>query len=192
MQWAEDGARKAARQWAQTMYRIRGTYLENEATFFDRKMEWRAASTSTGNPDEKKFIVDSGASVHMMSKMGSSPEELETVNVSRRTTTVITADGSMNATEEAMVYVKEMDMFVTVQLLQDTPAVLSLGKLCEEKSIYMSGQKGSELQSYQKSQKNVPCCKCDNFVPIVVLVYQVKHTSRVQHKIQLKPPRSRH
>ena len=80
------------------MYRIRGTYLENEATFFDRKMEWRAASTSTGNPDENKFIVDSGASLHMMSKMGSSPEELETVNVSRRPTTVITADGSINAT----------------------------------------------------------------------------------------------
>ena len=54
---------------------------------------------------------------------------------------VITADGSMNATEEATVYVKDLDMFVTVQLLEDTPAVLSLGKLCEENSFCMSGKK---------------------------------------------------
>ena len=54
-------------------------------------------STSTVNPDEKSLLlVDSGASVHMMSKMDMSPEELETVNVSRRPTTVITADGSIN------------------------------------------------------------------------------------------------
>ena len=73
----------------------------NEATFFKPKMQMRVAPTSNVNLDEKKFNVDSGASVHMMSKMDMSPEELETVNVSRRPTTVITADGSMNATEEA-------------------------------------------------------------------------------------------
>ena len=124
----------------------RGTYFVNEATFFKPKMQMRVAPTSNVNLDEKKFHVDSGASVHMMSKMDMSPEELgnsqrvstshdgdhggwvdqreelETVNVSRRPTTVITADGSINATEEAMVYVKDWDMFVTVQLLKDTPA----------------------------------------------------------------------
>ena len=98
-------------------------------------------STATVNPDEKKFIVDSGTSVHMMSKMDMSPEELETVKVSRRPTTVVTADGSINATEETTVYVKDLDMFVTVQLLQDTPAVLSLGKHCEENGAHTSGTK---------------------------------------------------
>ena len=34
--------------------------------------------------------------------------------------------------EEATVYAKELDSFVTVKLLEDTPAVLSLGKLCED------------------------------------------------------------
>ena len=119
----------------------RGTYFVNEATFFKPKMQMRVAPTSNVNLDEKKFNVDSGASVHMMSKMDMSPEELETVNVSRRPTTVITADGSINATEEATVYVKDLDMFVTVQLLKDTPAVLSLGKLCEENGFHTSGTK---------------------------------------------------
>ena len=43
--WAEDDARKAAWQLANMLYRIRGTFLENEATFFKPKMEWRVAST---------------------------------------------------------------------------------------------------------------------------------------------------
>ena len=49
--------------------KIRGTYLVNEPTFNKPKMQWRVASTSNVNLDEKKFIVDSGASVHMTSKM---------------------------------------------------------------------------------------------------------------------------
>ena len=116
-------------------------------------MQMRVAPSSNVNLDEKKFNVDSGASVHMMSKMDMSPEELETVKVSRRPTTVITANGSMNATEEAMVYVKDLDMFVTVQLLKDTPAVLSLDKLCEENSFYMSGKKESESPILSKITK---------------------------------------
>ena len=76
-----------------------------------------------------------------MSKMDLSPEELETVTVSRRPTTVITANGSVDTTEEVTVYVKDLDMFVPVQLLEDTPVVLSLGKLFEENGIHTSGTK---------------------------------------------------
>ena len=34
--------------------------------------------------------------------------------------------------EEAQVYVHDLNLFVTVQLLKETPAVLSLGKHCED------------------------------------------------------------
>ena len=34
--------------------------------------------------------------------------------------------------EVATMYVKELDLFVTVELLEHTPAGLSLGKLCED------------------------------------------------------------
>ena len=79
MESKEDEARKAAWRWAKQLYNFRGNYLENEATFLFRpKMEWRATSTSTVNPDEREFIADSGASTHMVSKIDSAPEELET------------------------------------------------------------------------------------------------------------------
>ena len=40
--------------------------------------------------------------------------------------------GEVQTNEEAQEYVCDLDLFVTVQLLEDTLAVLSLGKLCEE------------------------------------------------------------
>ena len=47
-------------------------------------------------------------------------------------TTVVTINGEVLTKEEATVYVRELDLFETVKLLEDTPAVLSLGKLCED------------------------------------------------------------
>ena len=44
----------------------------------------------------------------------------------------MTANGEVQTREEAMVYVKQLDLFVKVMFLEETPAVLSLGKLCED------------------------------------------------------------
>ena len=67
--------------------------------------------------------------------------------------------------EEALEYVHDLDLFVTVQLLDETPEVLSLGKLCEEHGYsheWVSGQK----PRLTKQGKNI--CKTDTFVRIVV------------------------
>ena len=77
-------------------------------------------------------MVDSGASMHMISRKDLNSAELETVSLSRCPTLVITVYGEVETHEEATVYVRELDMFLTVKILEDTPAVLSLGKLFEE------------------------------------------------------------
>ena len=53
------------------------------------------------------------------------------------------AYGEEQTNEGARVYVHDVDLFVTVQILEDTLAVLSLGKLCEDTDILVSasGQK---------------------------------------------------
>ena len=66
----------------------------------------------------------------MLSRKDLNSAELETVRVSKSQTTVVTANGEVQTKEEATVCVKEMDFFVTAKLLEDTPAILSLGKLC--------------------------------------------------------------
>ena len=75
------------------------------------------------------FALDSGASVHMLSKKDFSSEELETLRRSRTTTTVVTVNGEVLTSEETQVYVHDLDHFMTVHVLDDTPAVLSLGPL---------------------------------------------------------------
>ena len=100
------------------MYKSLGNYQENEATFFKPQVEWAEASASTVNPDWRDLFVDSGASIQMMTKTDLFPEELETVEVSRLPTTVIMANLSIDTTEEAVVHVKDLDMFFTVQLLE--------------------------------------------------------------------------
>ena len=82
------------------------------------------SAPSSTKPEERVFVVDSGASMHMMSKKEYSPEEMDTVKRFRTPTVVLTAKGE--------VFVHYMSLFVTVQLLEETPAVLSLGKLCED------------------------------------------------------------
>ena len=64
--------------------------------------------------------------MHMLSRKDQKPAELETVRVSTSPTTVVTANGEVHTKEEATVSVKELDSFVTVKLLENTPAVLSL------------------------------------------------------------------
>ena len=82
--------------------------------------------------------------MHMISKKDLNSSEMETVTTSRSPTTVITADGEVQTHEEATVYVKELDTFLTMKVLEKTPAVLSLGKLCDEHGYsyeWINGQK---------------------------------------------------
>ena len=53
---------------------------------------------------------------------------LETMMTSRSPTTVMTANGDVRTNKEATVHVKQLDLFVTVVLLEETAAVLSLGE----------------------------------------------------------------
>ena len=71
--------------------------------------------------------------MHMLSRKDLNSVELETVRVSRNSTAVMTASGEVQTNEEATVYVKGLDLFVTVLLLEDTQSVLSLETLCEDR-----------------------------------------------------------
>ena len=60
--------------------------------------------------------------------MFSTSEGLDTLRRSKNSTVVLTSNGEVQTHEEAQVYVHDLDLFVTVQLLEETPAVLSLWK----------------------------------------------------------------
>ena len=63
-------------------------------------------------------------------------------------------------------YVKELEKFLTMKVLENTPAVLSLGKLCDENGYsyeWINGRKPHLIKNGIRIQ-----CNMENFVPIVV------------------------
>ena len=66
--------------------------------------------------------------MHMIGKKNLSDAEMDTLTKSCSPAIVITANGEVQTHEEATVYVKELGMFLTLKVLENTPAVLSLGK----------------------------------------------------------------
>ena len=114
----------------------------------------------------REFVLDSGASMHMIRKKDLSDVEIHTLTKSYSPTIVITANGEVQTHEEATVNVKELDTFLTMKVLENTPAVLSLGKLCDENGYsyeWINGQKPHLIRNGIR----IPC-NTENFVPIVV------------------------
>ena len=162
-EWQERCARKAAWRLAKNILK---SNEKNKAAFFSPSENWCLLAPSTLKPEEREFVVDSGASMHMISKKDLNFAELETVTTSRSPTTVTTANGEVQTNEEAIVYVKELDIFLTMKVLEDTPAVLSQGKLCDEHGYsheWINGQKPHLIKNGIRTQ-----CNTENFVPIVV------------------------
>ena len=91
---------------------------------------------------------------------------MDTLTKSCSPTIVTTANGEVQTHEEATVYVKELDIFLTMKVLENTPAVLSLGKLCDENGYsyeWINGQKPHLIKDGIRI-----ICNTENFVPIVV------------------------
>ena len=102
--------------------------------------------------------------MHMLSKKDLRSGELETLKRSRSPITVLTANGEVQ-TNEVQVYVHDLHTFVTVQLLEDTPAVFFLGKPCKEHDYTYEWPSDREqrLTNYGNQTLN----RTENFVPLV-------------------------
>ena len=91
---------------------------------------------------------------------------MDTLTKSCSPAIVITANGEVQTHEEAIVYVKELDIFLTMKVLDNTPAVLTLGKLCDENGYsyeWINGQKPHLIKDGIRI-----ICNTENFIPIVV------------------------
>ena len=116
--------------------------------------------------------------MHMINKKDLNSAELETVSTLRSPTKVITVDGEVQAHEEATIYVKELEKFLIMKVLEDTPAFLSLGKLCGENGCsyeWINGQKphliknGIRIQKYGKLRTNRGSWLINDFFKLLYL-----------------------
>ena len=103
--------------------------------------------------------------MHMVSKKVLNSAELQTMRISRnhdgddgqqRGANKRRSDGNVN----------ELDLFVTVMLLAETPAILSLVKLCEDHGFTYHWTSG-EKPHLTKKGKRIDC-NISNYVPFEV------------------------
>ena len=76
---------------------------KKKTTFFSPTKKWCLLSPSEIKPGERKIVVDSGASVHMISRKELNSAELVTVTTSRCPTTVMTVNGEVQTCEEVKI-----------------------------------------------------------------------------------------
>ena len=88
--------------------------------------------------------------MHMLSGKDLNSAALEAARVSQSPTTVVTANGDVQ-TEEATVYVKESDLFVTVKLLEDAGRSFSR-KTLRGSRIFLRVDQWSETTTHQRLQ----------------------------------------
>ena len=183
-EWQERCAREAAWKLAKNIQKLKE---KNKATFFSPWENRCLPAPSSLNPEEIEFVVDSGASMHMISKKDLNSAELETLTTSRNATTVMTANGEVQTHDEATVHVKELDIILTMKVLEDTRAVLSLGKLCDEHGYsyeWINGQKPHLINNCIRIQ-----CNTENFVPIVVPGLSTSSSSSLPSSTSMTPSR---
>ena len=145
-EWQEQGAREAAWKLAKCVLKLK----EHERATFFSPSESGCLPASILKREEREFVVDSGASMHMISKKDLSDAEMDTLTKSCSPTIVITANGDVQTHEETTVYVKELGKLLTMKVRENTPAVLSLGKLCDENGYsyeFINGQKHISLKT---------------------------------------------
>ena len=157
-EWQERCAREAAWRLAKIVLKIKGETWNNILLTFGELVPTCAINHWTRG----KRICCRLRSVDAYDQQKDlNSADLETVMTTRSPTTVITANG-----EEATVYVRELDIFLTMKVLEDTPAVLSLRKLCGENGYsyeWFNGQKPHHIKNGFRIQ-----CNTENCVPIVV------------------------
>ena len=100
---------------------------KDKAAFYFHAEEWVFLAASTKEPEDREFVVDSGACMHLVSNKDLKSAEVETMRTSRSSTTVMTADGEVQTTEETTVYVKQLTNKSKFCFLKKLPQFFSCG-----------------------------------------------------------------
>ena len=83
----------------------------------------------------RNYIIDSGASFHLVASGTLSREEKATMKYVGRPIPITTANGEVKVHAQVRVYVKELEIYVWAYVLDCDVAVLSLGMLCDEEGF---------------------------------------------------------
>ena len=128
----------------------------------------KPVSTSASAPRARtgrRYIVDSGASFHLVSPNALSDEEKETIEDLVQPIPIETANGEVEVTQRAQIYVQDLDLTVWAFLHEDTVSVLSLGMLVDRNGFTYIWKPGKA--PYLKKGKLCVHCQPHFNVPFI-------------------------
>ena len=79
---------------------------------------------------DRTFVIDFGASYHLIGHNKLTEKEKATIRPVADPFSIQSANGTITVTEEAQIHVPALNIWIWAQLVEDCPAVLSLGILC--------------------------------------------------------------
>ena len=182
-EWQERCAREAAWRLAKNIFKLKEKTKQHASHFRRIGVYLRHQPL---NQRKENLLWTAVSRCTRSAKKDLNSAELETVTTSRSQTTVTAADGEVQTNEEATVYVRELDIFLTKKLLEDTPTVLSLGKLCDEHGYsyeWINGQKPHLIFNGIRVQ-----CNTEHFVPTVVPGSSASSSSSLSISTPWNPP----
>ena len=173
-EWQEGAAWKLAKN----VFKLK----KHERAAFFSSPENRCLPASTLRPEEREFVVDSGASMHMISKKDLSKAEMDTLTKSCSPTIVITANGEVQTHEEATVCVKEMGTFLIVKarIRQQCYRSESFAMKTDIPTKWIDGQKPTSHQRRDSDNlQHGELCSCwgSRLVKFVLWVFIIKDTN---------------
>jgi hypothetical protein len=111
---------------------------------------------SKGSKD-RRFLVDSGASFHLVSKESLSQKERKSVSKLPFPIEIQTANGTVFIKECCDIYVHDLGIKLKAMLLNDTIAVLSLGRLVEDNQFKFDWHPGGQATLISPDGKSTRC-----------------------------------
>ena len=126
---------------------------------------------------ERKYVVDSGASLHIIGWRNTSTTERRTARKSSRIYNIQTANGMIQADWECYISVEDLQISVwAIMTNNDSPPILSLGRLCHESGFSYEWPEDESPFLTKTSTGARYYCNEENFVP---MVHVGKHTDEV-------------
>ena len=133
----------------------------------------RASSPSGQAPRPRRYIVDSGASFHLVDPRTLTSAERKTIEQVDYPIELETANGIVTVDQRALVHVKELDLKVWALLKEDTVCVLSLGLLVD-RSGYTYVRRPGRLPQLSIGKKVYYCAPSSN-VPFIYTIGYLEH-----------------
>ena len=98
------------------------------------------------------MIVDSGSSVHLVSEGDLSPSEIANKRPALDAEELTTANGKITPEFETEVYVKDLQMYATCQIVDETMPILAMGKLVSDHGFKMHWTQGGVSVSQERPE----------------------------------------